>query len=255
MGRHARHLGRIVLLTNRRLPGRRHLRLVLAALHRGRGRMDPSGRFRGSRTGLHPASSFTVPLQGASQATLTVNHGVGRLELGPGASGPDFMTGNSAAGLTQSSRLMGERLEVEVDAGPSVLPFIGPESGTWTLRLNPAVPTQISLHAGASQHRPGLLGASGHPAGLRRWRKQRKVSLPAKVDRFNSHIRTGASSIQLSVPSGTAARIVLSRPRVPYDRSNALPSGGSRRVPVVRLCDGISPRGRHDRGRRHVHSR
>jgi hypothetical protein len=53
--------------------------------------------------------------------------------------------------MDHSSRLNGDRLEVEVDAGPSVFPLIGPEGGTWEYRLNPQVPTALSVQAGASQ--------------------------------------------------------------------------------------------------------
>jgi hypothetical protein len=169
------------------------------------------GGFEG-RGRLGSTSTFSIPVQGAREATLTVNHGIGRLELGMGEAGEDFLTGNSGAGLTHSSRLVGDRLEVSIDAGPSVFPFLGPDSGSWGLSLNPSVPTQVKLNAGASDLDLDLRNTQVTRFDYEGGASRLKLTLPAAVDRFISRIETGASSIELRVPDGVAARFSLSGP-------------------------------------------
>jgi hypothetical protein len=171
-------------------------------------------------------ASFAVPVQGAREARLTVNHGVGRLQLNAGASGPDFLTGNSAAGLNYSSHMSGDQLEVSVDAGPSVFPFIGPPGGVWNLQLNPSIATEVMLHAGASQIELDLTELQLTRLTYEGGASSMKISLPAGVDRFTSHIRTGASSIELRVPDGTAARFAITGPGSPNIDQTRFPPAG-----------------------------
>lgn len=158
---------------------------------------------------IRRSSSFSVPLQGAREATLTINHGVGRMELTAGAEGNDFVTGLAAASMNRSARRVGDRLEVRLETGPSFLPFLGPPGGVWSYRLHPGVPTALVVHAGASQLKLELrslrvtrLDYDGGVGSL-------EVSLPAEVAMFVSQIRAGASSLRLRVPYGVAARLSI----------------------------------------------
>ena len=73
--------------------------------------------------------SFSIPLQGAKEAELRIDHGAGRISIGPGANSGDFLTGNKGIGMNQSAKLVGDRLQVKIDAGPSFIPFMGPHGG------------------------------------------------------------------------------------------------------------------------------
>jgi len=75
-----------------------------------------------SRAAGRSMQTFTVPLQGAREASLQINHGVGRMELRAGASTDQFLKGTSALAMNLNSKLAGQRLEVAIDAGPSVFP-------------------------------------------------------------------------------------------------------------------------------------
>jgi hypothetical protein len=162
-------------------------------------------RSRGERPSAH---SFVVPLEGAREASLTINHGVGRMELRAGTSNDEFMTGGAAAGMNHSAQLRGDRLEVSIDAGPSFLPFIGPESGVWQYRLKPGVPTTISVHAGASQLELDLAELQVTRFNFDGGASSLDLTLPARVAQVFVEIRTGASSLHLRVPQGVAARLL-----------------------------------------------
>ena len=162
-----------------------------------------------------PTQPLVVPLQGAREAILTINHGAGHLQLGAGAPGEGLLTVNAAPGLTHSSRVVGQRLEVTLEAGPSILPLIGPEGGAWSLKLNPSLPTQVHLRAGASRNDLDLTDLNVTQLDYEGGASSLKIALPRGVDRFTSHIRAGASSIDLHVPEGVAARFVVTGPALP----------------------------------------
>ena len=111
------------------------------------------------RTRFENAEKFSVPTQGAKEASLSIEHGAGRIDLRAGANAGDFITGMVGTGMNRSTHLNGDKLEVKIEAGPSFIPFVGPEGGVWQFRLNPDMPTVIKIEAGGLRHkrgRPGL---------------------------------------------------------------------------------------------------
>jgi hypothetical protein len=150
---------------------------------------------------------FSVPLEGAREASFSINHGMGQVDLSAGADPGDFLTGSIGMGMKHSSRLNGDRLEVKVEAGPSFVPFIGPEGGTWRYRLNGEVPTSIKVEAGASRLdldltdlRVSYFSFSGGASNL-------NLKLPARMANTLVDIDAGATSIDLRIPQGVAGRI------------------------------------------------
>jgi hypothetical protein len=163
------------------------------------------GGFR-QRDSSPSTNSFEVPLQGAREARLTINHGVGRVQLREGSASEIFLTGTAAAAMDHSSRLIGDRLEVEVDAGPSVFPLIGPEGGTWEYRLNPQVPTALSVQAGASQLELDLSKLQITHFKFEGGACSLSFSLPSDVPQVMVELEAGAASLRLHVPDGVAIR-------------------------------------------------
>jgi hypothetical protein len=160
----------------------------------------------GSRGGTSQVNSFSIPLQGAREASLAINHGAGRMELRAGPSGDVLLTGSAAVATNQSAQLIGDRLDVSIDAGPSFLPFVGPKGGVWRYRLNPDIPTALSIHAGASDLDMDLsdlrvthLSFEGGASSLR-------LVVPRRVENALMEIQAGATSIQVQVPEGVAVR-------------------------------------------------
>jgi hypothetical protein len=160
----------------------------------------------GRRGASRQAESFSVPLQGAREASLSIEHGAGQIELGSGAHAGDFLTGIIGAGMKHSAHLSGEKLEVSIEAGPSFIPFIGPEGGVWQYHLNPDVPTSISIHSGASRLDLDLAGLRITRFSFEGGASNLNLTLPARVESTLVDIQAGAASIELRVPQGVGLR-------------------------------------------------
>ncbi len=153
------------------------------------------------------AEKFSIPLEGAKEANLAINHGAGQIEVQSGASSGDFLTGITGTGMEKKSRLVDGKLDVRIEAGPSFLPFLGPEGGVWQYRLTPDVPMSIRVESGASKLdvdltdlRVTYFSFNGGAASL-------NLTLPARVESMLADIDAGAASIDVCVPQGVALRL------------------------------------------------
>ena len=64
--------------------------------------------------------TFIVPLGAARSARFRFSHGAGQIEISGGAPVGQALVGSSGVGMNQQSRFDGDRLEVKVEAGPTV---------------------------------------------------------------------------------------------------------------------------------------
>lgn len=158
------------------------------------------------RTNYEHAEKFSVPLQNAKEASLSIDHGAGQVDLRSGANAGDFLTGASGTGMNLSSRLNGDKLEVKIDAGPSFIPFIGPEGGVWQYRLNQDLPTVIDIEAGASRLDIDLSDLHVTHFSFSGGASRLNLTLPARVQNALVDIEAGAASIDLRIPEGVAMR-------------------------------------------------
>lgn len=158
------------------------------------------------RPNFEHAEKFSVPLQGAREASLSIDHGAGHIDLRAGAQAGDFLTGIVGAGMNHSARLNGDKLEVKVDAGPSFIPFIGPEGGVWQYRLSPDLPMSINIDAGASRLDLDLTDLRVPYFSFDGGASNLNLTLPARVENTLVDIEAGAASIDLRVPDGVALR-------------------------------------------------
>ena len=151
--------------------------------------------------------SFSVPLQGAKEASLRIDHGAGRINIGAGASSGDFLTGVKGVGMNQSVELRGGHLDVKIEAGPSFIPFIGPEGGVWRYQLDASVPTSINIHSGASRLDLDFTDLQVTRFSFEGGASNLNLTLPARVQNTLVDIQAGAASIELRVPEGVSLRL------------------------------------------------
>lgn len=163
------------------------------------------GRYLPRRSGL--GEHFSIDLQGAARLDLNIDHGAGSVFVSGGAPEGVALTGSQGAGLEVSSHLLGDSLAVKLSAGPSFLPFIGPEGGEWHFQLTQAIPVAIKLDAGASSLDLDLTDVRLTSLGIDAGASSLKINLPASAGHSLVDIETGAASIDLHVPSGVGARI------------------------------------------------
>jgi hypothetical protein len=174
--------------------------LILLGLWVLGGRFLPSGA---------EGKTFSIDLQGAASLDLDFDHGAGTVSLTGGAPAGVALTGSQAAGVDFDSHLAGDCLTVNLNAGPTFLPFLGPDSGVWSFQVTQEVPVKLKVDAGASSLdfdftdvRLAFLGVDTGASTL-------KVKLPVSAGHTLVDIESGAATIDLTVPAGVAARIRL----------------------------------------------
>jgi hypothetical protein len=159
------------------------------------------------RANYDKAEKFSVPLQGAKEASLSIDHGAGQIDLRAGADAGDFLTGIVGAGMNHSVRLNRGKLEVQIDAGPSFIPFIGPEGGVWQFRIAPDVPITLKIEGGASRLDLDLTDLCVTYFSFEGGASRVDVTLPARVENSIVEVEAGAASVNLHVPQGVAIRL------------------------------------------------
>ncbi len=163
------------------------------------------GRFlpRGDENG----ETFSIDLQGASMVDLDFDHGAGTVVLTGGAPAGVALTGSQAAGMEVSSYLSGDTLTVDLNAGPTFFPLIGPESGEWRFQVTQAVPVKLKVDSGASNLDFDFTAVKLAFLGVDTGASALKVRLPANAGQTLVEVESGAATVELIVPEGVAARI------------------------------------------------
>lgn len=162
-----------------------------------------------ARVDFNSAEKFSIPLQGAAEARLEMNHGVGQIELSAGADAGDFLTGIVGVAMDHSSHLDGNKLEVKINAGPSFMPFIGPEGGVWQFRLSRDVPMTLDIDAGASRLNLDLRDLQVKYLSFEGGASRVTLTLPMRVENMVADLEAGAASLELNVPQDVGLRLRL----------------------------------------------
>jgi hypothetical protein len=153
-----------------------------------------------------PDDTFVIPLGAAQSVNYRFAHGAGQIEISGGAPAGQAIVGSSGAGMNRRSHLNGDRLEVRVEAGPSFLPFVGPNEGVWRFQLTQDVPVLLSVESGASFITIDLKDVLASRLSLKTGASSTNVIMPARGVSLLD-VEAGAASINIRVPEVTAARI------------------------------------------------
>jgi hypothetical protein len=178
--------------------------------------------------GGSPAATSSVtpiltdtPLDGASQATVTVRFGAGQLNVGSltDSASPDLATTTytgppELAPVPRYTATPGGigQLEYQLDSHstPGFVPFIGGRSDTTRLdvNLNPSVPlTLLSVQTGAADAHLDLSGLKLTSLEMAVGASSTWIRLPQTDGTTTAHISGGASTITLEIPPGVAAQL------------------------------------------------
>jgi hypothetical protein len=164
------------------------------------------GGLQGRNARFETAEQFSVPLQDAREGSLTLHHGAGEVNVTAGANPGDFLTGLSGVGINKKIQLNDGKLEVEIDAGPTFVPFIGPDSGVWDCRLSGDVPLSIKIEAGASRLNLDLSELRVKYFSFEGGASSVNLTVPARMENTLLDVEAGAASIDVKVPDGVALR-------------------------------------------------
>lgn len=149
---------------------------------------------------------FSIPLGAAQSVKYNFSHGAGQLEISGGAPTGEALVGTSAVAMNRSSHLNGDRLEVRVEAGPSFIPFVGPNEGVWRFQLTREVPILLTVESGASHMNIDLADVLATRLALKTGASSTNVTMPARGASLLD-VEAGAASINIRVPESAAARI------------------------------------------------
>jgi cell wall-active antibiotic response 4TMS protein YvqF len=150
--------------------------------------------------------TFSIPLNTARNAKFKFSHGAGQIQISGGAPVGLALVGSSAVGMNRRSQLNGDRLEVQVEAGPSFVPFLGPSGGVWRFQLTEEVPLTLIVEAGASQIDIDLRDVLATRVELKTGASSSNVVMPARGASLLD-VEAGAASVDIHVPEGIPARI------------------------------------------------
>jgi hypothetical protein len=108
--------------------------------------------------------------------------------------------------MNRSSRLNGDRLEVRVEAGPSFIPIVGPDQGSWRFQLAQDIPVLLTVESGASSLTIDMTDLLASRLLLKTGASSANVTMPARGASMLD-VEAGVASINVRVPDVTAARI------------------------------------------------
>ncbi len=171
------------------------------------------GFARGDRGGVTREQS-ALPLEGATEAAITVRHGAGRLTMSGGAGSDQLLTGSFGGGLDATRRSEGGRLTVDMrvkdrDVSHYIFPWGRGWAGVldWDIALNPSIPLSLRLETGASESRLSLTDVQVRELSIKTGASSTTVDLPRAAGFTRVHVESGAAAIKLRVPQGVAASI------------------------------------------------
>jgi hypothetical protein len=148
-----------------------------------------------------------VARKDAKQADISFAFGAASLIVNGGASPDMVLEGISGTTLDLSSRYFDERVAVKINAGPSFIPFLGPEGGSWRFRFNNEMPLKIAVESGASSVEMDLTELKVSDLQVQTGASSYKIVLPAHAGSTLVHVDGGAASFDIRIPEGVAGRI------------------------------------------------
>ena len=171
---------------------------------------------------------FEVPLQNAARVDVDLDHGAGSVRIDGSAGEGQALRGNSGAGLEKKIDHGASGLAIQLHAGPSFLPFLGPESGEWHFGLTPNAPITINLDAGAANLDLDLTNLKITFLKVQIGAANLKVQFPT-AGKTLAEVESGMATQQLFIPNGVEARIRVEQgaSTVTLDETRFKPHGSS----------------------------
>ena len=163
-----------------------------------------------------PREQAAIPLDGATEASVTIRHGAGRLAVGAGAAAGDLVSGIFGGGLDSRTSRDGDVLRADLRIKEhGVAGLAGPllhgkfDTLDWDLVFNPRVTLDLELETGASESRIVLSDLQARDVRLKTGASATTIDLPAAAGLTRLWVDSGAASVKVRVPAGVAARIHL----------------------------------------------
>lgn len=151
---------------------------------------------------------FSIPLDGAREVELELNHGAGRLGVHALGGSAMLLEGSFTGGVEQSVSRSGQYARVKLSAPTEVfIPSVRMHGLTWDIGLTREATLNIILHTGANETDLDLTELMVGSLRIETGASSTMVRLPSRAGFTKVEAKTGAASLEMRVPEGVAARI------------------------------------------------
>jgi predicted membrane protein len=187
--------------------------VIVAVVLIGIGVLVIQGATRGASAEL-PREDASIPLEGATEAVVTLAHGAGRLRVGAGATEGMLASGSFGGGLDAHTSRDGSRLRVEMRVkgrpwSDYVFPWVHGRFHAldWDVRFAREVPISLELETGAGESRVDLGELAVRDLRLKTGASATTLDLPARAGSTRVRVESGMAAVKIRVPAGVAADI------------------------------------------------
>ena len=152
-------------------------------------------------------SHLAIPLEGASQAILRIDHGAGKLAIDPHSSPDQLLKGDFSGGVEHEVTRDGNQAKVRLSATPEFFwsfPWGTTGGFSWQIYLNPEVPFDLTLKTGASETRLNLTDLKITNLFLDTGASSTSISMPAHAGYTKATVHAGAASVDIRFPQNVA---------------------------------------------------
>lgn len=160
--------------------------------------------------GKPEVEQVTIPLEGAGEAHIVVEHGVGEARLtGPAEPGV-LVSGSFGGGLNSRRSREGDRVRLKMKRQEFVFPFFWPGQSsdlTWEFTVTREVPVSMKIQGGA-----GIVNFDMRELRLTDLKVDGSVgmitlTMPAHAGQTTTKIDGGVGTVTVNIPENVAARI------------------------------------------------
>jgi len=156
------------------------------------------------------SEQVSIPLEGTTQARISLNHGAGQVRVTAGADPNTLMSGTFSGGVSQDISRDGNRSRLTLNAPTDMVwmfPFGSNRGFEWDLRLNENVAIDLEIKTGASETILDLSRLKVERLNVGTGASSTRITLPEAAGFTRAEIGSGAASVDVRVPQGVAARI------------------------------------------------
>ncbi len=152
-----------------------------------------------------------IPLEGAKQATIKMEHGAGTIHLITADLPSTLLKGSFVGGVRSKVATVEEKCHIKLESKVEFINFLPrfqkEQKLKWDLSVNRTIPLKMKMETGASDNHLDLRGSQLKELHLETGASSTEIYLPEKAGETKVHIESGASSIRVHVPEKVAARI------------------------------------------------
>jgi hypothetical protein len=163
-----------------------------------------TGRRRGGRPGSGPVEVVSIPLDGARNAKVRIEHGAGELHIGSLPPGGSLLAAGEAGDVEQRVSRASDRIDVTFRRAPSGWGHSFRED--IHLDLNPDIELELELQTGATKTELDLRELRIPSLTVKTGASSTEVTTPAR-GRTRATVDAGVATVRFKVPEGVAARI------------------------------------------------